>query len=61
MGKEYIRKSERSGTDDRERRCLKCGKKVVGRWLCERCFKQNSTLNYMFGRYEYYEASTDLS
>ncbi len=61
MRKEFIPKTDRSDTDDKERRCLKCGKKVVGRWLCEQCYKENSTLDYMFGRYEYYEASIDLS
>jgi len=55
MGKESIPKKDRSGADNKERRCLKCGKKLVGRWLCEHCFKQNSTLDYMFGRYEYHE------
>jgi hypothetical protein len=35
MGKEYIPKPDMADARDKERRCLKCGKRVVGRWLCE--------------------------
>ncbi|MDD5207694.1 MAG: hypothetical protein PHS17_19855 [Desulfobacterales bacterium] len=49
------------GADCKERRCLRCGKKVIGRYLCKRCFKLNSALENTIGRYEYHKAPTDLS
>jgi len=60
MKEQNIRKEARIDADGRERRCLKCGKRVIGRWLCERCFKQNSTMDHMFFRYEWYDPFTHL-
>jgi len=36
----------------KERRCLRCGKKLIGKWLCPACIKQNSTAGDLFDRYE---------
>lgn len=53
--KQYVRKITPANMDKKERNCLKCGKKVVGRWLCDSCFKYNSTLDDVLSRYEIHE------
>ncbi len=40
--------------DKKERKCLKCEKKVVGDWLCERCLKKNTEIDYLFEDYEHH-------
>lgn len=36
----------------KERRCLRCGKKLIGKWLCPACIKFNSSAGDLFDRYE---------
>ena len=36
----------------KERRCLRCGKKLIGKWLCPACIKYNSLAGDPFDRYE---------
>jgi hypothetical protein len=36
----------------KERKCLRCGKKLVGKWLCPSCVKYNSTAGELVDRYE---------
>jgi len=36
----------------KERRCLRCGKKLIGQWLCPACIKHNSSAGDFLDRYE---------
>jgi len=36
----------------KERKCLRCGKKLIGKWLCPACIKHNSTAGDLLERYE---------
>lgn len=37
----------------KERRCLRCGKKLIGKWLCPACVKYNASAGEdLYDRYE---------
>jgi len=36
----------------KERKCLRCGRKLIGKWLCPSCIKYNSTAEALVDRYE---------
>jgi hypothetical protein len=36
----------------KERRCLRCGKKLIGKWLCAACLKHNASAEDLWDRYE---------
>jgi hypothetical protein len=37
----------------KERRCLRCGKKLIGKWLCPACIKYNASAGEdLYDRYE---------
>ena len=36
----------------KERRCLRCGKKLIGKWLCPACIKYNASAGDLDARYE---------
>jgi hypothetical protein len=57
--KQYVHKFMLVNIDKKERNCLKCGKKIVGRLLCNSCFKYNSTLDDVLSRHEIHEFSME--
>jgi hypothetical protein len=36
----------------KERKCLRCGKKIIGKWLCPACVKYNASAEELCERYE---------
>jgi hypothetical protein len=41
----------------KERRCLRCGKKLIGQWLCPACIKHNASAGDLWDRYELHSLS----
>jgi hypothetical protein len=52
MRTRYAPKANPTIINRKERKCLRCGKKIVGKWLCPSCVKYNATAGDLLDRYE---------
>ncbi len=52
MRKRYIEKPRPMIFSRKERKCLRCGKKIIGKWLCPACIKHNASADDLWDRYE---------
>jgi hypothetical protein len=53
MRTRYAPKSGPIIINRKERRCLRCGKKLIGKWLCPACIKYNASAGEdLYDRYE---------
>jgi hypothetical protein len=52
MRERYATKSGPIIVSRKERKCLRCGKKLIGKWLCPACIKYNSSAGDLSDRYE---------